>query len=213
MQVLLGLVSASGFFGLGGRRSELPPPPPPPPPSLVENMWSAYEIASPYILGVLIVWACITLLTYLIPVLLANLRGVQDLKKRYGAEWALVTGASSGIGKAIAEALAEQQINVVVAALNDELLLKSFEELKVKYPKVQFRCVGVDLTLADGTYMQLIETATKDIDVSLLFLNAGFMVTGFFHQVKIGKHMANLQCSACPHVVLSMVTVAPSQEP
>jgi len=159
-------------------------------------LWSAYLSASPIIVACLIGWACITLLTYLIPVLLANVRGVQDLKKKYGAEWALVTGASSGIGKALAEALAAQELNVVLAALDDDLLRNTFAELKAKYPRVEFRCVGVDLTQASGDYMGALERVTADIHVSLLFLNAGFMVTGFFHDVPIGKHMANLQCNA-----------------
>lgn len=33
---------------------------------------------------------------------LPPLLGTQDLKKKYGAEWALVTGSSSGIGKELA---------------------------------------------------------------------------------------------------------------
>ncbi len=168
-------------------------PPPPPPPSLV---WSTYVTLSPVILGVLLVWAAITLLTYLVPVVLANVRGVQDLKKKYAAEWALVTGASSGIGKSLAEALAAQGLNVVLVALDDGLLKETFAELKARYPSVEFRSVGVDLTRADGEYMGPIERATRDVHVSLLFLNAGFMVTGFFHDVPIGKHMANLQCNA-----------------
>ena len=40
-------------------------------------------------------------LNSLVPLLL----GSQDLKKKYGASWALVTGSSSGIGKELARAL------------------------------------------------------------------------------------------------------------
>ena len=41
---------------------------------------------------------------------------------QYKAKWALVTGCSSGIGKAIAQKLAEQELNVVLVSLPDELL-------------------------------------------------------------------------------------------
>jgi NADP-dependent 3-hydroxy acid dehydrogenase YdfG len=46
----------------------------------------------------------------------------QDLKRKYGASWAFVTGASSGLGLAIAENLAKQGLNVVLCALDDALL-------------------------------------------------------------------------------------------
>jgi len=136
------------------------------------------------------------LLTYLVPTILANMSGPKDLRKRYDARWALVTGASSGIGKALAEALAQQGLNVVLVALEDALLHDTFGELRERYPAVEFRSVGVDLTRADGAYIDSIDAATRDIHVPIHFLNAGFMVTGFFHDVPIAKHMANLQCNA-----------------
>jgi hypothetical protein len=46
----------------------------------------------------------------------------QDLKTKYGAEWALVTGSSSGIGRALTTKLAKQGINVVMVAIDDKLL-------------------------------------------------------------------------------------------
>ena len=43
-----------------------------------------------------------------------------DLRKRYGgARWALVTGASSGIGKSLTVRLAEQGLDVVMVAYPD----------------------------------------------------------------------------------------------
>ena len=65
-----------------------------------------------------------------------------NLKKRYDAEWALVTGASSGIGRAIVEKLASQGVNVVMAALDDELLATSHKELSKQYPDLKFVKLG-----------------------------------------------------------------------
>ena len=48
--------------------------------------------------------------------LLPTLLGSQDLKKKYGATWALITGSSSGIGKELARRLLAQGLSVVLVA-------------------------------------------------------------------------------------------------
>ena len=82
---------------------------------------------------------CLWLAAYVLPLFYIRLRGTQDLKKKYGAEWALVTGGTTGIGRAIAEALAQQGLNVVVQGLEPELT-PAIKELQQRYacqqPKV-----------------------------------------------------------------------------
>ena len=137
----------------------------------------------------------IYLIGYLVPQIYMCIRPVPDLKKRYTAEWALVTGAGSGIGRAIAFGLAAQGLNVVVVSLDDDMLKKTIKDLQTKYPKQSFRSVGV--TFSPGVkYMEAIEKATKDIEVPIVFNNAGFMVTGFLDQAPIGKLQANMECNA-----------------
>lgn len=99
----------------------------------------------------------------------------QDLKKKYGSQWAVVTGSSSGIGRAITEKLAKQGINVVMVAIDDTLLNDVFEKMKKDYPSVSFRKVGANL--AKQGYMETIANATKDILPNLIFNNAGFVVS------------------------------------
>ena len=43
---------------------------------------------------------CLWLAAYVLPLLYIRLRGTQDLKKKYNAEWALVTGGAQGLGAA-----------------------------------------------------------------------------------------------------------------
>ena len=102
---------------------------------------------------------CLWLAAYILPLLYIRLRGTQDLKKKYGAEWALVTGGSTGIGRAIAEALAQQGLNVVVQGLEPELT-PAIKELQTRYASQQF--VGVACSFAPGgDYLEKIKQATK----------------------------------------------------
>lgn len=122
-------------------------------------------------------------------------RPVPDLKKRYDATWALVTGAGSGIGKSLAFKLASQGLNVVIVSIDDDLLKTTMKEIKAAYPDLEFRSVGV--TFSPGVpYLEKIKDATKDIDIKIVFSNAGFIVTGFMDQTPLGKLLANVECNA-----------------
>jgi len=71
-----------------------------------------------------------------------------DFKKRYGP-WAVVTGASSGIGGAIAVELAARGLAVVVAARNQDELERLSTELK-QAGDADGRVIAVDLASPDG---------------------------------------------------------------
>ncbi len=130
---------------------------------------STAAICVAYILAIpTLVW----LTGYLIPQLYMAIRPVPNLKKKYDATWALVTGAGSGIGKALSFKLASQGLNVVLVSLDDDYLKQTMKELKEHYPEQEFRSVGV--TFSPGVpYLDKIKEATKDIDVNIVFNNAG----------------------------------------
>lgn len=100
----------------------------------------------------------------------------QTFKQKYGP-WALVTGASSGIGAELARQLAAKGLNVAVAARRKERLDTLTAALKQKHG-VEARAIAVDLTAPD--YLDVIEAATNDIEIGLLVNNAGSGVPGAF---------------------------------
>jgi hypothetical protein len=84
----------------------------------------------------------LSLLTFLVPFLvLAFLWKPQNLKDKYQCEWALVTGSSSGIGRALTEKLCGQGLNVVMVALDDKLLDDSHKDIAAKFPAVTVAAV------------------------------------------------------------------------
>mmetsp|Transcript_12237 Transcript_12237/g.19783 ORF Transcript_12237/g.19783 Transcript_12237/m.19783 type:complete len:321 (+) Transcript_12237:192-1154(+) len=136
------------------------------------------------------------LVTYLLPqIYMSLIRPIPNLKTRYNAEWALVTGSGSGIGKALAFKLASQGLNVVLVSLGDDHLKNTLKQLKDKYPDLEFRAVGCVFS-PGANYLDDIEKATKDITIQCIFNNAGFIVTGFVDQTLLPKLLANVECNA-----------------
>ena len=92
---------------------------------------------------------------------------------QYPDRWALVTGATSGIGEAFARKLAARGMHLVVTSLYGELLPPLAEELHVRHGT---RCEAIAADLSDpGEVKGLIdEIEGRGIAVELLVNNAGF---------------------------------------
>ena len=160
------------------------------------TIMSFVDTITTYLLYVLAFPTAFWLVMYLGPqVYMSTIRPVPNLKKRYNAKWALVTGSGSGIGKAIAFKLASQGLNVVLVSLDDDHLKNTMKQLKAKYPDLEFRSVGCVFN-PGVKYIEEIEKATKDITIQCIFNNAGFIVTGFVDQAPLPKILSNIECNA-----------------
>jgi len=145
----------------------------------------------------------LALISYLVPVILtAYVFEEQNLKTKYKAHWALVTGGSSGLGKALCEKLAKHGLNVVVVALEDKLLDGTVAELQKAYPDVEIRKVGVNLASHTDNYdyLSVIAKATEDIDIQIIFNNAGYLIIRGFVKTELTDLMANVECNVLSHV-------------
>lgn len=146
----------------------------------------------------------ISLFTYVLVQVYQAALPVQNLKQKYpGAEWALVTGGSSGIGKAIAARLLDQGLNVVIAARDDPILKETVDEFRAKYKDLTIRSIPVDLSCSKQSYMDALIEGTKDITVQLLFNNAGYIFPGLFSNEKLENVMKNFNCLAACNVPIT----------
>eukprot|EP00762_Andalucia_godoyi_P008600 ANDGO_04633.mRNA.1 Very-long-chain 3-oxoacyl-CoA reductase 1 len=135
---------------------------------------------------------------------IVNFLSSGKLVKKYRCEWALVTGASSGLGKAIAFDLASQGANVVLVALDNELLHSTCAELTALYPNRQFMKIGVNFgDFEHHSYEQVILEQTRDLRINVVFLNAGYIVLKGFTKAPIDTWMRNLECNVLSGVRLS----------
>jgi len=94
------------------------------------------------------------------------------LDKGQFGPWALVTGASSGIGKEFARQIAASGINVVLVARRDTLLTELGRAISQEF-NIQYRALAIDLS-QEGFIAGLAD-ATHDIDIGLVVSNAGTM--------------------------------------
>jgi len=101
---------------------------------------------------------------------------MKSVKERYGS-WALVTGASAGIGEAFARRLAEEGLGLILVARRIDRLQALKTELE-KAHGIEVLPVELDLTAAD--FLPRLLSAVGDRPVGVLVNNAGFGVNGPF---------------------------------
>jgi uncharacterized protein len=97
----------------------------------------------------------------------------------YQGKTALITGASSGIGRAFARALAERGMSVVLVARSEERLRALAAELSQRYG-VRAEVIPADLSLEGAARQIQQEVERRDLAPDLLVNNAGFGLNGFF---------------------------------
>lgn len=100
----------------------------------------------------------------------------KTLYGKYGP-WALITGASDGIGQAFAETLAQERFNLILVARRQDRLQQLAERLAGAYP-METLCLELDLAVT-GAVSQMFERV-EGKDIGLAVLAAGFGTSGHF---------------------------------
>ncbi len=119
---------------------------------------------------------------------------MNNMIEKYGP-WALVTGASRGLGRAFCLELSQLGFNIVMVSRSAEKLQELKQELSDKSP-VQIRTEALDLALPDSA--EKLFQACADIDVGLLINNAGIFPKGYFEKLELSELLqtVRLNCLA-----------------
>lgn len=92
-----------------------------------------------------------------------------NFSAQYGP-WALIAGASEGVGRVFAEQLAERGLNVVLIARREHVLNQIASELTLRHG-VQVRVLAIDLATSDAASQ--VKNAVSDVDIGFLVYCAG----------------------------------------
>lgn len=97
--------------------------------------------------------------------------------KQLANQWALVTGASSGLGEEFARQLASRGMHLVLVARRSEPMESLAAELHLQHG-TRCRVINADLSLASEPKRILDLLAAEEITIELLVNNAGFGIVG-----------------------------------
>ncbi len=112
-------------------------------------------------------------------------RSTADFRAKFGA-WAVVAGASQGLGEEFARQLAARGLNVAMIARRAQLTAALAEEFGAKYG-VQTRVIVLDLAQADAA--EVVERETAELEVGLLVYNAALSLIGQFLEGSLEDHV------------------------
>lgn len=124
---------------------------------------------------------------------------------------ALITGASSGIGAAFAQALAMRQMNLVLVARSKDKLDLLAQQLQEQY-SIQTEVLTQDLTAPDAATRIFESITQKKIAIDFLINNAGFGSYGPFHESSRTKQLDMIQLNITALVDLTYQFLPQMQE-
>jgi short-subunit dehydrogenase len=126
--------------------------------------------------------------------------------KDYFGPWALITGASSGIGAEFARLLAQRGLHLILVARRAERLQSLAQSLQSQH-NIEVLVLPLDLTRAD--VVDAMVEGVGEREIGLLVNNAGMAVEGAFHKQDLASHQRLLALNAATPMMLAHHFVQP----
>jgi len=135
----------------------------------------------------------------------------RSARKRSGRPVALVTGASTGIGRELAKLLAHDGYDLVVTARRRPLLTALAREIEDTYAAT-VTVVSVDLARPSGPQRLFDEVRKRALEVEVLVNNAGVASFGRFTNGSLADQLGVVQLNAVALTALTRLFVEPMVE-
>ncbi len=119
----------------------------------------------------------------------------------YQDRWAVVTGASSGLGRGLADRLADRGMSLVLTGRNEARLREAADQIRRAAPRVKVETVAGDLSTRSGVSALLDHVGDRPIEV--LVNNAGFGSYGPFAEADAEREANELAVDVTAVVTLA----------
>jgi 17beta-estradiol 17-dehydrogenase / very-long-chain 3-oxoacyl-CoA reductase len=128
------------------------------------------------------------------------------LTRKYGKNtWALVTGATDGIGKGMCEALALEGFNIILVSRTLEKLKKVASELQELNKDIKTHVVAYDFSQKKSLddYKTVLKDVFDQFEVSILVNDVGVTVPTFFHKMNVEEIYDIVSINTMPQTILT----------
>jgi short-subunit dehydrogenase len=126
----------------------------------------------------------------------------------FSGRWALVTGASSGLGEEVAKRLAQRGANLVLTARSEERLANLAADLE-RVNGIETHVIPADLSRPDGADALLAALGARGVTVLHLVNNAGFGSAGAFADLDAARESAMVELNVASVVRLTRALLGP----
>ncbi|CAI2374877.1 unnamed protein product [Moneuplotes crassus] len=138
-----------------------------------------------------------------------TVRPSYDLKKRYGSNWCVVTGATDGIGKGFAFELSRRGMKVVLVARNDEKLQAVAKEINETYEGAETKTIVFDFN--QNYTSEVIKELTEKFDeiekCSILVNNVGVLFAGMHGDMEDDGVMTTLNINITANTLMAKIFI------
>jgi short-subunit dehydrogenase len=117
-----------------------------------------------------------------------------------------ITGASKGLGFAMAKKFAAEGYNLILTSRSDIDLYKAVEDLYLHYPAIKIKAQAADISTKEGC-TQLCSWVSQQWPVDVLINNAGSFIPGSVHAEAEGtlENMLNINLYSAYHITRNLL--------